>query len=450
LQQCFEYGTKSSAKGDFEAAEDMFVSCIIGDPGNFLYAKEFLATEYRKYNNNKKGSRMAAFSGVGQKGSIKKASMQKDWAGVIKAGLELLKLNPWDVNTLLAMGHACGEMGCDEVQMLYLRSALDVNPKDAEVNRLCARVLGGQGQFDQAIACWHRVQQAKPGDIEAQREIGNLTVERTISAGRYEEAESTNQLKADRHHDDDRNVKLTPEQQLEKAIGKDPSNISNYLELADLHTRNDRFSEAEDVLGKALQASGGDVMVRERLEDAQVRRGRHQLAIAEQRAKNEKTQEALDLYKRMKAEFNNVELGVFRSRADRYPANLGLKFELGVRLKRAGQYKEAIEALQVARGEAKRKAAVHLELGECFEYIKQPKLALPNYEAAIEAGSDRDAEQHKLAHYRAGVLAYRMRDLEGPYLEKAEKYLTALAGLDYGYKDVAERLDKLAEIRNKG
>jgi hypothetical protein len=43
-----------------------------------------------------------------------------------------------------------------------------------------------------------------------------------------------------------------------------------------------------------------------------------------------------------------------------------------------------------------------------------------------------------------------MREAEGPYLEKAEKYLTELAGLDYGYKDVAERLDKLAEIRNKG
>jgi tetratricopeptide (TPR) repeat protein len=184
-------------------------------------------------------------------------------------------------------------------------------------------------------------------------------------------------------------------------------------------------------------------MVRERLEDAQVRRGRHQLAVAEQRAKNEKTQDAVDLYKRMKGEFNNVELGVFRSRAERYPANLGLKFELGVRLKRARQFKEAIEALQAARGEPKRKAAVHLELGECFEYIKQPKLALPNYEAAIEATSERDADQLKLAYYRAGALAYAMRELDGQYLEKAEKYLTHLAGLDYGYKDVAARLDKL-------
>ena len=32
--------------------------------------------------------------------------------------------------------------------------------------------------------------------------------------------------------------------------------------------------------------------------------------------------------------------------------------------------------------------------------------------------------------------------------KEAETYLSDLAGLDYGYKDVAERLDKLSSIRD--
>jgi len=49
----------------------------------------------------------------------------------------------------------------------------------------------------------------------------------------------------------------------------------------------------------------------------------------------------------------------------------------------------------------------------------------------------------KLALYRAGVLAAELNDRE-----RAEKYLTLLAGMDFGYRDVADRLDKLAALRD--
>jgi len=35
-------------------------------------------------------------------------------------------------------------------------------------------------------------------------------------------------------------------------------------------------------------------------------------------------------------------------------------------------------------------------------------------------------------------------------LNDAEKYLTQLAALDFGYKDVSDRLDKIAQARDKG
>ncbi len=70
--------------------------------------------------------------------------------------------------------------------------------------------------------------------------------------------------------DDEERQKLTPEQRVEKKIAKNPEDVSLYVELADMHIRADRFAEAEQVLAKALAVSGGgDLSLRERLEDVQ-------------------------------------------------------------------------------------------------------------------------------------------------------------------------------------
>jgi len=55
------------------------------------------------------------------------------------------------------------------------------------VNRKAAEALTRLGQFDQAISCWRRVEQAKPGDEEASKAISKLSVERTIQKGGYNE-----------------------------------------------------------------------------------------------------------------------------------------------------------------------------------------------------------------------------------------------------------------------
>jgi tetratricopeptide (TPR) repeat protein len=120
-----------------------------------------------------------------------------------------------------------------------------------------------------------------------------------------------------------------------------------------------------------------------------------------------------------------------------------LQYEFGLRCKRAGKFKEAIQAFQAARDDIRHKALVQLHLGESFQHIRQFKLALSSYEAAVEAADSVQLDTKKLALYRAGALAAELGDRD-----KAEKYLTQLAAIDFGYRDVADRLDKLAAIRD--
>jgi tetratricopeptide (TPR) repeat protein len=463
LQSCFEHGSRSAAKGDFDYATDMFTMCVTQDPANPIYVKQFLDNLIKKYNDNKKGAGFtSAPKAAALKGSIKKAEYSKDWDAIIKTGVEILKLHPWDTSTLVSIAKACDALNLDEAQLVYLKHALDVNTKDAEVNRVCGRTLARMGQFDQAIACWHRVEQAKPGDEEAARAIGELAIEKTISHGGYEGAETSTDVMADKAAQADRRseatMKLSPAEQLEKQIAKKPDDVGLYLELADLHTRDEHHDKAESVLKRALEASGGDVMVRERLEDSQRRRAVQQVKIAEKKAANDNTPEAKELVKRMRTELNALELDLYRARSERYPTNLGLKYEVALRLKQTGQYAEAIKSFQAAAGDAKRKAAVHLELGECFQYIKQYKLAMDNYEKSLEATSEREVDQRKLALYRAGKLALGLAQKYSASsqpqakdeLARSEKYLNELAGLEFGYKDVPQLLDTVAKIRDKG
>ena len=69
---------------------------------------------------------------------------------------------------------------------------------------------------------------------------------------------------------------------------------------------------------------------------------------------------------------------------------------------------------------------------------------MANYESAIDASDEPSpSEVLKLALYRAGVLSTGLRELE-----RAEQYFTRLAGIDFGYRDVPARLDKINRLRH--
>ena len=449
LHSWFTHGQEKAAAGSYDYATDMFSRCVEGDPASLDYLNAFLLNLQKKYNHNKKGAGFtSALKSSALKASLKKSSLKKDWPALFKTGLELLKLNPWDSSTLIQMAHACEAMHCQETELAWLRAALDVYPNDADINKQCALALSKQGHFDQAIVCWARVEKARSGDDEALRAISDLQVRKT-EAQLVRRTERVAQAAADEAAAEvggQAAIKLTRQQELQQVVSENPANLDAYIELAELHARGDRYNEAERILRGALEASGGDLRIREAYEDMGLRKARYQVQVAEQRAEDRPSDEAESLAYRMRQELNRLETDVFRSRTERYPNVVAWKVELGARLKRAGNYSEAIKVFQPAIADPRRRGHVHVELGECFQQIKQYKLAMTNYEAAIEALGDRgEPELRKKALYRAGVLAMGLEDLN-----LAEKHLTELAGLEYGYRDVAERLDKIAELRHKG
>ncbi len=434
LQQCFEHASKQMAQENYDYATELFSQCVLGDPSNLSYVQSYLGNLKKKYNNNKTGSKLAILKERGARSKIKKALAKSHWEDVISNGLKVLVVNPWDVPALTSMATASDEMGDDETEMAYLKAALEANPKNPAVNRQCAMALAARQQFDQAIACWHRVEQVRPNDEEAQRAIASLAVEKTILKGKYDESDPSKKLgkgqEPDQHDQD-----LTVEKRLQQQIGRNPEELSSYFELAQVHINNEKYKEAEEVLAAALEVSDGDPDVRERLDDVQLRRLRQQISFAE----NDGDQETKE---KLRKELCEKELIVYKNRCERYPNNLAFKYDLGLRYQINGQYNEAIKEFQQARNDPRRKGVCMLALGQCFQQIKQYRLASSHYHSAVDEIPDRDAKNKKKSLYLAGKLALAMNDLDS-----ADKYLTVLAGLDFTYKDVSALLDKIAKLR---
>jgi tetratricopeptide (TPR) repeat protein len=445
LQKCFEHASKQMAQDNFDYATELFGQCVIGDPTNHVYLQNFLGNLKKKYNDNKRGASLAQLKERGARSAAKKALAQEEWYDVIRNGVPVLKVNPWDVPTLTAMAKASegltaasGSAGFSECEMVYLKSALEPNPKDAEVNRLCGIALGKRRQFDQAIACWHRVEQARPDDEEPKRAISTLAVEKTIH--KFDESDPSKiAARTQAGGQQQSEEELTPEERLRRKIDKDPKNQAACYELAQLLVNADRYEEAEKVLSAALEANSGDADLQEKLNDVQVSHFRHRYMQLEKRAKESGTEEAKAEAKKLHQELNQKLLVVAQHRAERYPNNMTFKFNLAQQHQVMGQYAEAIKEYQLARNDPRKKGECMLALGECFQSIRQYRLAMDHYEAATQEIPDRDADNKKKALYRAGKLALEMKDRS-----KAEKHLNILASMDFAYRDVSALLDKLA------
>jgi tetratricopeptide (TPR) repeat protein len=403
----------------------LFGSCVAGDPASAIYLQGFLEALSKKFGGKKK-SGFASLLSAGSRGSLKRLVASGKTREAIKAGLDVLKKDPFDIACILSMADACGDAHCLDTQGLFLRRALDVAPKDIAVNKHCASYKERLGEYDQAISCWQRLAGTKSVQEEAEREIARLSVEKTRQ--KLESRGASPKESSD----------VSPVEQLRQKLTASPTDFETAFELADLLEREAAVEDAEKVLVDALAASGNDLKVREHLEDRQIRWAKRRLMLAEKQLQATDSEDNKETVARLRTALLKQEIDVFAARVERYPDNVTWKYELAIRLKTAGSPAEAIKFFQQVQLDARRRGAVALELGECFQKIKQYPLAMRNYQTAVESLGDREVELRKRALYRAGVLAAALKDKDG-----ALKFLSNLAEIDFGYRDVAERLEKL-------
>jgi tetratricopeptide (TPR) repeat protein len=173
----FDEGIHQREEGNIRYAAYALGRAACEDPAQRRYAKELVATlaSPKLPASLLKG----LFMSLRLARVMQRQAEEKRWHDLMESTTQLLSVRPRSAAAVLALSQACVGLKCYDSAVVYLHFALKLRPHDIKVNRQCGRVLGKVGMFDEAVACWHRVEERIGKDPEALAEINRLTAKKT-------------------------------------------------------------------------------------------------------------------------------------------------------------------------------------------------------------------------------------------------------------------------------
>jgi len=446
-QRFYVHGLEAARKGHFDYAIQLLREACRASPESLMFRRALRAAQRQRLGNRPPG-RLAAVGTLAAKAKLRTQLARGNLAKALEACEDVLTANPWDVAALTQEASILDQLGHLDAAIWNAEIAAQTDPNDWAANRLLATLYEKRGEYSRAIACWERVRRIRPEDKEAAARIKDLAAAETIQRGGYDDAE----------HIEDVLVE-TPEAQAKSSAGaargqdrlealrerveSDPTDLQAHLELSHLLRARRRWDEAAKLMQRALHASGGHPDAQTELAEIELDRLRFDLEMARvalQRQPNDPTlqRRAAEAEQRL----NEYELREYRRRVERYPRDAKLRCELAIRLARAKLYDEAITQLQQVRSDPRQRFAALMWLGHCFFAKRIFRLAERHYRDALEllTTSGQASDEHlKELHYLLGRTYEELADRE-----QAQRHYEEAAAIDYGYRDVATRLQQLS------
>lgn len=462
----FERANQVLTAGDLDYGRQLLLNCARIDPLNPVYRQALRQAQRAKFANSRRGQPFAYLRSLPARWRLTRALRQGEYGEALYQAELILMRDPWDLGAHLGMARAFEELDCPDLAIWTVEQVRPSRPEDVRVNRRLAGLYERRGNFTQAIALWQMVRKARPHDDEAQRKAKDLAASATIAKGRYEEAVhgsaptplltgSSGEMKAAGQTETQTDHAVTADEPTESTapaleerapreaatlqarVEADPQNPNAHLHLAGYYRRVDQLDRAREVLQKALEPTRNHFDVQMALLDLEIEPLRHDLAITEERLRQKPGQaDLVQVRSRLAREINARELEYHRRRSDRYPTDAPARFEMALRLVRAGQTEEAIRELQTVRNDPRCHGKALFYLGFCFKLRKNWRLAQRNFEEALPQLSDDPALRKEALYLLATGSA------EAGELNRAVDFACELANVDYGYKNISRLLDE--------
>ncbi len=460
--ESFKHAQEAVQSGNLDYAINLLVTCCKIDPASFAFRQALRKTQKDKFGNNMRGSRFAMLATSRTKARLKAAKAGRDYLRVLEHGELILCANPWDMGTQMDMAEAFDALGLGDLAVFTLDQARQKYPKDATLNRALARLFEKRGDFPKAIVLWQLVKEASPHDVEAAHKAKDLAASETIQRGQYEEtaagtkeSPALGRIEARATEKADKIARET--EPLRKRIEADPTEPTLYIQLANTYRRSGQDERARATLQQGLGPSGNAFQlqlalleldlapVRAELEhtEAKLRRIKQKTEDTDDEDSDEEPlteAELVALRAKLLQELNTREIEILRTKADRFPNELGHRLELGTRLYKANLTEEAIAELQQARRDEKLKWKAALFLGLSFKARNNWRLAQRNFEEALTAlpESEEAGKKELLYHLSSGAA-------ENGDLPRAIDLGHELANMDYSFKNIGKLLDEWSE-----
>jgi tetratricopeptide (TPR) repeat protein len=452
LRRMHTKAVEAAQRDNTDYAIALFCQILEKEPALFECRKALRAAQFKKAGAANTGFFKKMLSGAGSSPQIAKAKLVlgKNPGEAMAIAEQILNADPNNSAAHRIIVDAAQALELPGTAALSYETLSKNSPKDRTLAIEFANALAAAGDVtatenNRGEKILMDLLRDHPNDGELNQALKNLSARKTLDQGGYGALESgegsyrdilKNKTEAASLEQEKRVVKS--EDVTERLIGEyearlktEPDNLKLVRSLAELYTQKKKFEPALELYDRIKNsAMGNDPSLETAIANTIVRRFDHQIASLNPSDADHAAQVAA-----IQAEKLNFQLAECQKRAEKFPTDLAIRYELGVLYFQAGKIGEAIQELQKARGNPHKRLAAMGYLAQCYGRRKMFDLAAGTLQEAIKEKQVFDDEKKELL-YNLGVMLENM----GKKDEAMEQFKVIYAA-DSGYKDVNARVE---------
>ncbi len=447
LREQYEKGTVAFQRQNLDYAIAIFNQVLDKEPA-FYECREALRASQFKRAGAGAGFFKKAFSKATSTGPLLakgQIALRSNPLEAIQVAEQILNNDPHSQAAHKLLADAALLADFPRTAVLSLEIAFKNSPKDKAVALKLGAALVRLGNHAKAEEIYTGLLRADPSNSEIAQALKDLSANRTMQEGGYDalgdgQGSYRNILKdkgeAVALEQEHREVKTDDVadnliREYQRRLRQEPNNLKLMRSLADLHAQKNEFDQALDYYQKVTAASsGGDPALEKIAAEIHLKKFNHALEKLDPQAPEYAEQAA-----RLQAERQAFKLSECQRRAEKYPTDLYIRFELGQHYYEAGKIGEAIAEFQKARSNPHLSIQALYFLGQCYARRGMIDLAARALQNAIKEKVVFDDEKKELL-YTLGCILEKMGKKE-----EAIEQFKLIYEIDIGYKDVAAKID---------
>lgn len=446
VRELYQKGATALQRQNFDYALAILQQVLQKEPAFFDCRQALRAAQFKKAGNST-GFFKKMLGGASSSPGIAKAQMvsRKNPLEALQILEQVLCGDPPNSMAHKLLAEAAMAAGLPRTAALSLEILLKNSPRDYDLSMQYGEALKESGQIAKAESMYVELQRAHPHKPEIAEALKNLSARQTMAEGGYDALADGQGSYRDILRNKDEAVQLEQEKrevktgdvadrlirEYEQRIAAEPKNLKLLRSLSDLYAQKKDFDKALEYCQRIRSTEGGaDPSLDKLISDLALKRFDHQLAQLDV-----SIPEQAEQAERIQAERAEYELAECKSRAERYPTDLQIRFELGELYFKTGKLSEAIQEFQKAQSNPARKLAAMGYLAQCFSRRNMNDMAARKLQDALKEKLVFDDEKKEFIYLLGSILEKMGKK------EEAIEQFKQIYEIDIGYKDVAAKVD---------
>jgi tetratricopeptide (TPR) repeat protein len=448
IRLLYQKGNDASLRENYDYALDLYCQVLEKEPTFFECRKALRNAQVKKTANGGSGFFKKMLSTAGSSPQIAKAqlALRRNPAEALAIAEQILNGDPNSSAAHRIIVDAAQQMEMPRTISMSLDVLIKNSPKDKNLAIEAAKSLAETGDVARAERILSEAAKIYPNDPDISQAHKNLSAHKTMNTGGYEKLEGGQGSFRDALRNKEEAVSLEQEKRVQKSenvadrliaeyearLATEPQNLKLIHSLADLYSEKKQFDVAlswYDRL-KTSDMAANDPSLDMAIAKTKSKQFDQQLEQLDQTAEDYAQRVAA-----INAEKLAFQLAECQRRAEKFPTDLAIRFELGVLYFHAGKIGEAIQEFQKAQQNPHKRIAAMNYLAQCFAKRKMNDLAAKTFQNAIKEKPVFDEEKKDLI-YNLGSVFEAMGKRED-----AIEQFKLIYEVDAGYRDVGAKMD---------